>query len=72
MQQIKIFKGVESELDALEADVNRWIQETGARVVSITGNIAPQSELVGSKDTGSDQIRFFPSDVLLVILYEVG
>jgi hypothetical protein len=71
MQQVKIFKSVETEVRTLEADVNAWLRETGARVLSITGNIAPQSERVGSAEGGKEEIRFFPSDVLLVVLYEV-
>jgi hypothetical protein len=70
MQQVKLFKGIESDTATLEAEVNAWIQESGARIISITGNIAPQSEMVGTKDDISVDIRFFPSDILLVILYE--
>jgi hypothetical protein len=70
MQQIKIFKGVETEVQTLEAEVNAWIQQSGARIISITGNIAPQSERIGGAEGGADEIRFFPSDVLLVVLYE--
>ena len=40
MQQIKIFKGVESETGALEAEVNRWLAESKARVINLFGNIA--------------------------------
>ncbi len=42
MQQIKIFKGLEGEVTALEKQVNSWLADTGARVLQITGNIAPQ------------------------------
>lgn len=69
MQQVKIFKSVEAEVGTLERDVNAWIRETQARVISITGNIAPQSSGSGG---GSSAKRFAPSDVLLVVLYETA
>ena len=47
MQQIKIFKGLEGEIAALEKQVNTWLAESGARVLQITGNIAAQG---GSTD----------------------
>ena len=31
MQQIKLFKGIENDLAALEAEVNTWLVESGAR-----------------------------------------
>ena len=43
MQQVKIFKSVENELNTLEAEMNTWIASSGARIISISGNIAPQS-----------------------------
>ncbi len=72
MQQVKIFKSVEIEIGELEAQVNAWIQETGAKIISISGNIAPQS---GSRDTkaiGLGGSQFVSSDILLVILYETA
>ena len=69
MQQVKIFKGVESEMGTLEAEVNRWLAESKARVVNMFGNIAPQSHST-SQSTGLSTSIFAPSDVFLVILYE--
>ena len=43
MQQIKIFKGIENDLSALEAEVNAWLVESDVDVINIFGNIAPQS-----------------------------
>jgi len=66
MQQVRIFKSIEAEIASLEKEVNAWIRESGARVISITGNIAPQS---GSpKGTGMSQ--YVPSDILLIVLYD--
>ena len=62
MEQVKLFKGVEIELQALEDEINVWIKESGARVISLSGNIAPQSEGGGTFQT---------SDILVIITYEI-
>lgn len=67
MQQIKIFKGIESELGDLETRVNAWIKQSSARVLNVFGNIAPQSETHASHGLSK---AYTPSDVLLVIVYE--
>ena len=71
MQQIKIFKGVENDVSGLQEEVNHWIRQTGARIISITGNIAPQSES-GSTSGSLGGNHFASSDVLLIVLYEVA
>ena len=63
MQQVKIFKGVENELVSLEQDINHWAAESKAKIISIMGNIAPQTHRDQSHAFGS-------SDVLIVVLYE--
>lgn len=71
MQRVKLFKGVETDIDKLEEQVNAWIEESGARIISIHGNIAPQSESAGQhKTVGLSASAFASSDVLLVVLYE--
>ncbi len=65
MQQVKIFKSIESELIALEEEINEWIAENNAKVINITGNIAAQSTSSGSLGDS-----FSGSDVLLFVLYE--
>ena len=65
MQQVKIFKSIESELWNMEAEINRWIEEGNVQIISITGNIAPQTG--GSVSTTGS---FSASDVLIVVLYE--
>ena len=70
MQKVKIFKTVEREVSGLEDEVNRWIQESGAKIISITGNIAPQSTAGQAKPAGLGGSQFASSDVLLVIVYE--
>ena len=71
MQQVKIFKSIESDVMALERDVNAWIRDTGAKVISITGNITPQS---GGPGLGATSVaeQPIPSDILLVVLYQAG
>ncbi len=63
MRQLKIFKSIESELWNMEKEINTWIQETGAQVVSVTGNIAPQTG-------GGSSHGFASSDVLVIVVYE--
>lgn len=72
MQQVKIFKGVENDLTALEGEVNAWMRESGATVVSITGNIAPQTVTPESKAGSVGRSYYPPSDVILVVLYETA
>ncbi|MDA0832618.1 MAG: hypothetical protein O2955_18985 [Planctomycetota bacterium] len=66
MQQVKIFKSVESEVASLENEVNEWIRANGCRVINVVANIAPQSDALQAGIQG----RYAPSDVLLVVLYE--
>ena len=66
MQQVKIFECVETEVKSLEAEINAWLRDSGARIVSITGNIAPQSA------SSQPKAHPAPSDVLLIVLYEVS
>ncbi len=74
MNQIKIFTGLEDATEELTRDINQWLRESGAKVLQITGNIAPQSinmteqvtPLPGS--TGPIGHRL-PSDIMIVILY---
>ena len=75
MQQIKIFKGVESDLADLESRVNAWLKQSGARVLNMFGNIAPQSySSAAQHGHGGGSVglgkSFAPSDVLVVIVHE--
>jgi hypothetical protein len=67
MQKIKLFKSIESELASLESEINEWIKTTGVKVISISGNIAPQS-----LSSGGTLGSFSASDVLLIVMYEDG
>ena len=70
VQQVKLFKGIESEVSALEAEVNAWIRESGAKIISVTGNVAPQSNLPEGKGATVGRSLYPPSDILLVVLYD--
>ena len=65
MQQVKIFKGVDNEIAELEHQINRWMRKSGARVLSITGNLSSQSGDSGPMSS------FAAGDVLVIVLYEI-
>ncbi len=65
MRQVKIFKTIESELWNVEKEINNWAQESGAQIVNVIGNIAPQTG-------GSASHGFASSDILIIVLYEPG
>jgi hypothetical protein len=70
MNQIKIFKGLENDLTALEQDVNAWLAEANVRVINVLGNIAPQTMRPQAAGGGLSTTDFIPSDVLLVVVYD--
>lgn len=76
MQQIKLFVSREDHTSDLESEVNTWIAESGVKVLSIAGNIAPQSVLPAKEggsnlsSTGTHTRRFAPSDILIIVTYE--
>ena len=70
MQQVKIFKGLESEVVVLEKQVNAWLAESGVRVLQITGNIAPQGVTTDPKAGSIAASPYAASDILLIVLYE--
>lgn len=69
MHQIKVFKGLENDIESLEREANRWLATSKARVAQISGNIAPQSEGGGSRGGGLASTGG-SSDVLLIVLFE--
>ncbi len=68
MQQIRIFKSIETDVSSLESEINSWLQKSGVKVINIFGNIAPQTVNADSSATGSR--AFSPSDVFMVVVYE--
>lgn len=65
MQQVKIFKSVDTELGDMESQMNRWIAESKAKILSIHGNISPQAGKHGLQGS------FSAADVFVIVLYEV-
>ena len=65
IQQIKIFKSADSEVAEMEREINRWMRKSGAKVISVTGNLAAQSA------GGGPMNSFSGGDVIVVVLYEV-
>lgn len=64
MQQVKIFKSVDTELGDMETQINQWIAESNAKILSIQGNISPQAGKHGIQGS------FSAADVLVIVLYE--
>ena len=67
MQQVKLFKGIETDLNGLESEINQWLRESDARIVQMFGNIAPQT--AGSRRVEGTR-GFEASDVFLAVVYE--
>ena len=67
MQRVKLFKGVETEIDKLEDEINAWLESSDARIVSMFGNIAPQTPGSGK---GTTTRAYDASDLFLAVVYE--
>lgn len=65
MQQVKIFKSIDSEREEMEKEINRWIRRSGVRVLQVSGNI---SAAAGGNGPMSS---FSASDILITLLVEV-
>jgi hypothetical protein len=66
VQQVKIFKAVDTELDDLEKQINRFIRKHGVRVLSLSGNHSP------SMSAGSGPMNSFSGgDVTVIMLFEI-
>jgi hypothetical protein len=70
MHQIKIFKGIENDIAGLEKQINSWLEQSGASVVRITGNIAPQSPPPDETLKAIGQTPWAPSDLLVIVHYQ--
>lgn len=68
MHQIKLFKSIESEISDLEREINAWLAESGATVINVFGNIAPQTIVQSSGGAGGR--TFAASDLFLAVVYE--
>ena len=70
MQQVKIFKSVDTEIPEMERQINRWMRKSGARVLSITGNIAAQNGGT-SPGAGGGLNTFAASEILVIVLFDI-
>ncbi|MEM6688185.1 MAG: hypothetical protein AAF664_02080 [Planctomycetota bacterium] len=67
MQQIKLFKFVDTEIDEMERQINRWMRKSGAKILSVGGNLSSQPAPTGLGGVSS----FAGSDILVILHYEV-
>jgi hypothetical protein len=71
MAQVKLFKGLESNLEGLEKQINAWLSDPGIRVLQAFGNMAPQTLPSDTRITSTlGQPQHVSSDVFLVFVYE--
>ena len=71
MQRVKLFKGLETEVEALEQQINAWAESEGVKILQVNGTIATQSYNPTAKSGGSLQSNVgAASDVLITVLYE--
>jgi hypothetical protein len=72
MHQIKLFKGLETDLPGLEKQMNDWLKESGARVVNLFGNLAPQKDQTQPDSTGVAHSLYVPANIFIAVLYETS
>ncbi|MCC9601803.1 DUF4827 domain-containing protein [Stieleria sp. JC731] len=66
MQQVKIFKATDTELEDMEKQINRFIRKNDIRVLSISGNHSP------APSAGSGPMNTFAGgDVTVIMMYEI-
>ena len=71
MKFVKLFKGLESEVDNLEKLINDWAESEGVKIVQVSSSIASQSYNPSSKSGSSLQSNISAaSDILVKVLYE--
>jgi len=70
VQQVKLFKGLESDVEGLEKEINDWLSEAGVKVTNMFGNISPQTVRPEAGTGGGLGRSYAPSDILIVVLYE--
>jgi len=66
VQQVKIFKSTDTELEDMEKQINRFIRKNNLRVLSITGNHS-----AAASGNGGPMSTFSGGDVVVILLYEI-
>ena len=71
MQRVKLFKGLECEVDRLEQQINEWAESEGLKILQVSSSISSQSYNPSAKSGLSLQGNIgASSDVLITVLYE--
>ncbi len=71
MQRVKLFKGLECEVERLEQQINEWAESEGAKILQVNSSIASQSYNPAAKSGSSLQGNIgVSSDILITVLYE--
>ena len=71
MQRVKLFKGLECEVERLEQQINEWAESEGAMILQVDSSIASQSYNPTAKSGSSLQRNIgVSSDILITVLYE--
>ena len=71
MQRVKLFKGLECEVERLEQQINEWAESEGAKILQVNSSIASQSYNPAAKSGSSLQRNIgVSSDILITVLYE--
>lgn len=70
MHQVKLFKGLETDLAEVEKQMNAWLAANDVKVINIFGNMSPQSCPADDKNAMIAKGTFVPSDIMLVVHYE--
>ncbi|MGB0550103.1 MAG: hypothetical protein ACPGR8_13310 [Limisphaerales bacterium] len=71
MQRVKLFKGLECEVERLEQQINEWAESEGAKILQVNSSIASQSYNPAAKSGSSLQGNIgVSSDILITVLFE--
>ena len=70
MHQIKLFKGVETEIREMEKEINAWLKESKARVIQLSANIAPQTNEPAPTGVAKSR-QYAPSDLFVSLVCEL-
>ncbi|MDA8743161.1 hypothetical protein N9N28_00885 [Rubripirellula amarantea] len=57
---------MDTEIPEMEHQINRWMRKSGARILSVNGNLASQSS------SGQGPLNSFAgSDIMVILHYEI-
>lgn len=70
VHQIRLFKGVETEIRDMEKEINSWLKESKARIVQMSANIAPQTNEPAPTGVAKSR-QYAPSDLFVALVYDM-